>query len=71
MAMQHIVDRPRCHVSLEWPQTDEEDRCPNAAYQWDWVALTHATQTRAYIQYNNELDVWLCTCFPFLIVVTL
>jgi hypothetical protein len=54
------VGRPRCHVSREWPQMDEEDQRPTTTYLWDLVALTHATQARAYIEYSNELDACLC-----------
>jgi hypothetical protein len=54
------VGRPIRHVSREWPQTDEEDLRPTAAYLWDGVALPHATQARAYIEYINELDACLC-----------
>jgi hypothetical protein len=49
------VGRPRCHVSREWPQT-EEDQHPTAAYLWDWVALVHATQAHVYIEHSSEMD---------------
>jgi hypothetical protein len=72
--MQLPFGKPRCHVSREWPQMDEEDRHPTTAYLWDWVALAHATQACAYIEYIDELDALMptsvSTC-PFLTVVTL
>jgi hypothetical protein len=50
-------------------------RRPTAAYLWDVVTAPHATQTRAYIQYNNELESLMpssvSTCFSFLSVVYL
>jgi hypothetical protein len=75
MVMRLAVGSPRHHVSWEWPQTDEEDLRPTTGYLWDWVAPPHATQERAYIEYNNELDALMLasitTCYPFLTVVTL
>jgi hypothetical protein len=41
---------PRHHVPREWSQIDQEDRRPTIAYLWDFVALPHATQARAYIE---------------------
>jgi hypothetical protein len=43
MVMRLPVGRHVRHVSREWPQTDEEDLRPTAAYLWDRVALPHAT----------------------------
>jgi hypothetical protein len=75
MAMRLPVDRPRHHVSREWPQTDEEDKRPTAVYLWDWVAPPHTTQARTYIEYSNELDAlvpaFVSICYPFLTVLTL
>jgi hypothetical protein len=69
------VSRPRHHISHEWPQTQEEDQRPTAAYLLDSVAPAHATQARMYIEYSNELDVLVpssvSTCSSFLTVVTL
>jgi hypothetical protein len=56
MWMRLPVGKPRRYVSREWPQMEEEDQCSIAAYIWEWVAPTHATQACAYIEYNNELD---------------
>jgi hypothetical protein len=75
MAMRLLVGRPRCHIPWAWPQTDEEDRRPTAAYLWDWVAPPHATQGHSYIEYSNELDALMpssvSTCYSFLSVVSL
>jgi hypothetical protein len=69
------VGRPRHHVPREWSQTDQEDRRPTAAYLSDVVTAPHATQARAYIEYNNELDALMSssvsTCYSFLSVVSL
>jgi hypothetical protein len=50
------VGRPRHSIPWEWSQMDQEDRRPTAGYLWDVVAMPHATQARAYIEYKNELD---------------
>jgi hypothetical protein len=75
MAMRRPVGRPRRHVPREWTQTDEEDRRPTAAYLWHWVIPTHATQARACIEYNNEMDTLVpssvSTCYSFVSLLTL
>jgi hypothetical protein len=75
MWMRLPVGRPRCHVSREWLQTEEDYQHPTAAYLWDWVAPEHATQAHVYVEYSNELDALVpssvSTCSSFLKVVTL
>jgi hypothetical protein len=75
MAIRLPVGRPRRHVPQEWPQTDEEDWRPTAAYLWDLVAPPHATKACAYIEYNNDLDALMpssvSTYYSFLSVVSL
>jgi hypothetical protein len=75
MAMQLLVGRPRRHVPREWSQTDQEGRQSIAAYLWDLVALPHATQAHAYIEYSNELDALMpssvSTYYSFLSIVSL
>jgi hypothetical protein len=75
MWMRLPVGRSRCYISRAWPQTEQEDQCPTAAYLWDWVAPVHAMATHAYIEYSNELDVLvpssISTCSSFLTFVTL
>jgi hypothetical protein len=73
MAMRLPVGGPRRHIPREWSQTDQEDRGPTAGYLWDVVAVPHATQERAYIEYINELDalmpssVSICYLFPLVV----
>jgi hypothetical protein len=75
MWMRLPVSRPRCHISRAWPQTEQEDQRPTAAYLWDWVAPAHATAARAYIEYSNELDALVpssvSTCSSFRTFITL
>jgi hypothetical protein len=75
MVMRLPVGRPRCHITREWSQTDQEDWRPSTAYLWDVVTVPHTTQACAYIEYNNELDALMpssvSSCYSFLLVVSL
>lgn len=56
MWMRLPVGLPRVYVPDSWSLLDVPDMLPTAGYLWDKVSHPYTVTTRAYTEFNNELD---------------